>query len=394
VTALCGGGTSAPRPGYSTAISIGAGLLATLLTKYGGAAAWLERTLGWIDLGDLVLGTFCATDPPAIPTFDATDAAALLGLNFGTEWDTAIGKVRDLMLHLAWYEFCYCQTGSQTALPAPAAPPTGVALPVNPSVSPCVQSVTYNARHFAADGETFIGPLVSAFSKNPTTVQIQTVTKIETGAGFPIDFKVYFEALTPTGAYNGVVSNATFSQTTPSTATHTFQVPSGVQAFELSMAHTGGSGIVDVDLVWNIYCNGAYPGQTGGNAPDPATQAMLRQILDLVTLIQRQAVPFAYVSGATHSGLSGTGTIDCQGLLGVLLNVSVPARAGEESGTPDVRFEVGRVNFGTADGYVDRQIIFTDSQVVFPSRAGLFTVVGYSLAPDVTMTLTELLREP
>jgi hypothetical protein len=114
----------------------------------------------------------------------------------------------------------------------------------------------------------------------------------------------------------------------------------------------------------------------------------------MVTLLQRQTAPFAYVSGASHTSLSGTGTVAVQGILGVLLNVSIPTRAGEVVGTPDTRFSVGWINFGTADGYGPRQFIESDSQVLFPAVNGIWTIVGYSLLPGVTMTLTELIREP
>jgi hypothetical protein len=394
MTALCNGGTSAPRPGYPTIVNIGAGLISVLLSRYGINAGWLGTVLSFVDIGDLTLSSFCSIDPPAIPTWNTTDSDALLGLQFGSDFDTAIGKLRDMLLHAAWYELCYCSTGQTTALPLAPAPPTGVALPIDTTVTPCVTSVTYNQRHFAADSETFIGPLVSAFSKGPTLVELITATKIETGSGFPIVFKLYEEALTTSGAFGGVVSNQTWTQNTPTLQKHTYQLDATVQAVEVSMAHTGTpTGIVDVDLVVNIYCGGAAPGGTG-TAPDPATQALLRQILDLVTLIQRQGVPFGYVSGAAHTGLTGTDVIVAGPLLGVLLNVSIPARAGEQFGTPETRFDVGWLNFGTADGYTDRHRIFTDSQVIFPSKAGLYTAVGYSLEPGVTMTLTELLREP
>lgn len=113
----------------------------------------------------------------------------------------------------------------------------------------------------------------------------------------------------------------------------------------------------------------------------------------MVTLIQRQSVPFAYVSGTTHSGLTGTGTLSVSGILGLLVNAGVPTSTSDIAGTPDVRIPIGRVNFGTADGYRDRDQLVTDSQVVFPAVAGLYTVIGYSLEPGVTATFTELVRE-
>jgi hypothetical protein len=114
----------------------------------------------------------------------------------------------------------------------------------------------------------------------------------------------------------------------------------------------------------------------------------------MVTLIQRQSAPFGYISGTLHSGLSGTGTVAVQGILGLLLNISIPSRAGALAGTPVSSYDVGWVNFGTSSGFEIKRLLRSDSQLVFPGVAGLWTLVGYTLLPGVTMTLTELRREP
>jgi hypothetical protein len=114
----------------------------------------------------------------------------------------------------------------------------------------------------------------------------------------------------------------------------------------------------------------------------------------MVTLLQRQAAPFAYVSGPVHSGLTGTGSFAVQGILGLHASASGLSGIGLRVGTPDVRLEIGRLNLGTSDAYSDRVQLVLGDQVVFPAAAGLFTVVGYTLEPGVTLTVTELLREP
>jgi hypothetical protein len=175
-------------------------------------------------------------------------------------------------------------------------------------------------------------------------------------------------------------------------------VPGGTAFVTINAQWQGGtnSGTIAGSAAFN--CS-TFPTPPSGVQPcctstDPITRATLQSILDMVTLIQRQTVPFAYISGATHSGLTGTGSISVQGILGVLLNVSVPARAGTEVGTPDTVYDCGWINFGTADGYSDRQFITSDSQVVFPAAAGAWTLVGYTFLPGVTVTITELIREP
>jgi hypothetical protein len=160
----------------------------------------------------------------------------------------------------------------------------------------------------------------------------------------------------------------------------------------------GSNAIKTVTETIEYFCTAGT--NVGGEAPacctasDPVTQQTLQNILDMVTLLQRQTAPFAYVTGTAHSGLTGTGTVAVQGILGLLLNISIPARSGLEVGTPDTSFDVGWINFGTADGYTDRVFLRSDSQLVYPPVPGQYTIVGYTLQPSVSMTLTELRREP
>jgi len=115
----------------------------------------------------------------------------------------------------------------------------------------------------------------------------------------------------------------------------------------------------------------------------------------MVTLIQRQAAPFSYINGASHSGLSGQGHIDVQGLIGVSVNLTTtPGRIGSVDGDPDTLFDVGWINLGTGDGSGRRLFVSSDPWVYFPNSAALITRVGYTFQPDVVATITELIREP
>jgi len=50
----------------------------------------------------------------------------------------------------------------------------------------------------------------------------------------------------------------------------------------------------------------------------------------MVTLIQRQAAPFGYVPGAIHAGLTGTGVIAIQGLIGCKVDITtLPTQLGD-----------------------------------------------------------------
>jgi hypothetical protein len=120
----------------------------------------------------------------------------------------------------------------------------------------------------------------------------------------------------------------------------------------------------------------------------------VQQILSLVTLFQRQAVPFAYIEGATHSSLTGTGSLTVQGLLGVKVQShSIPSDAGRDPGTPENVWLDSWINWGNADGFTPRELISTDSHLSIPAAAGQFTTIGYTLRPGLTIDVVELKRE-
>jgi hypothetical protein len=115
----------------------------------------------------------------------------------------------------------------------------------------------------------------------------------------------------------------------------------------------------------------------------------------MVKLIQRQAVPFAYVPGTTHTGLSGAGVIDVSGLIGAKADVTTtPDRFGREGTSPTEFFDMGFITWGTPDGWPSSFRLEHDPLVMFPRSAGLYTEIRYDLEPGVVITLTELLREP
>jgi hypothetical protein len=121
----------------------------------------------------------------------------------------------------------------------------------------------------------------------------------------------------------------------------------------------------------------------------------LSRIESLLTLVQRQAAPFAYVNGASHSGLTGNGHLDVQGLLGAKVELTtVPGRLGIASGDPDTLFDAGFLRWGSSSGAATSQRIDTTPFLSFPGGAGQFTRISYSLAGGVVATITELVREP
>ena len=160
-------------------------------------------------------------------------------------------------------------------------------------------------------------------------------------------------------------------------------------------ANTWGShGGVYLGLDWSV--TQAPLHQTACCPPDVTTQAYLDSIMQMVTLIQRQAVPFAYVYGDNHVALTGDGEIaPVSGLLGVSIDVTtIPSTVGSAIGTPQHLFDVGYVTLGTSDGWLRSRRIDADGTLeIATPGVGAITRVGYTLAPGVEIDLRELIRE-
>ena len=114
----------------------------------------------------------------------------------------------------------------------------------------------------------------------------------------------------------------------------------------------------------------------------------------MVTLIQRQLAPFAYVGGASHTGLTGAGVLTIPSLQGVKITLTTqPGYVGEEFGDPLELFDVGWFAWGTPDGYLGREFISHNPQLSFPAKSEQYTRFGYSLNPGVVATIQELYAE-
>ncbi len=149
----------------------------------------------------------------------------------------------------------------------------------------------------------------------------------------------------------------------------------------------------------DFYCsNGVNLGggqQSCCTSTDPFTQGTLNSILQLVTLIQRNTTPFAYIPGASHSGLTGSSVLTIPSCIGVLITLTtVPAWVGVEAGSPTTLFEAGWIAWGNTDGFTAREFISASPQLSLPNEAQQFTRLGYTIAPGVVATIQELYAEP
>jgi hypothetical protein len=396
MSTVCSGNPSVPNTGVATSIFIDSAYIKSLLPP---ALAYLYDFIPMIhglEIGDVP--TFCATDPPTLSLPSSADF-----FNFVTGGPIGAGQVvneflEDVARHYLWYAICHCTVVSTPAPPTPPADP-GDLPAINPSdivtlpgVTPCATTThDPNIQWCGGNNPGITNPLAIG-GANVTGVRISVRRYASTGAGFPATFDMAW--------YNNVALLRADRFSVPNGNGTTVVVlggpPSGAISGQVIATGTG-SGCVNFDVTLEYFCSGDTPGstQTPCCPPDPALTGYLQQILQAVTLLQRQTAPFAYVYGTNHTGLSGDGEISVQGLLGISVDVTtLPSRAGSESGTPETLFDIGFVSLGTDDGWITSRRFDHDGTLFLPPLGGLYTRVGYTVPADVEIAIRELVREP
>jgi len=396
VTTWCSGNPAEPRPEFGAFVFIGPAAAAQTLNS--APVPWAVAFAAYLGLKQYELSTFCTGEPPDLPTLTDDDLANLVGLFDPVLHTLAVNKFQDLVGHYLWPLLCRCTV---VATPAPLTPPSAPSgLPnINPSlpgsppaITPCLILDTGVQSTTSSTEQVKLGPF--SWPAGATS------------------FKQIWDNVS--GGVTGLSQYQLMANTTNNTSTWSSY---GFQGGGVGVAHSESSiGTVNLPKAFNwltmkvstgtlvgrqqlyVYCGGSLPNSPQPNCgcpPDPFLSAQLQQILDLVTIVQRQAVPFGYVQGPDHTGLSGNGFLLVADLIGAQIDVTtLPDSYGRASGEPDEIFELGFLTWGTTDGYRSSTRLEHEHQVLFPPLAGVFTVLGYSLAPGVVITITELVREP
>lgn len=360
------------------------------------------------------VSAFCSVDPPGWPSLTGlTFAAVLAGGEVGAGLVVA-DALAQILLNSFWYGACEC---TSMTTPAPPTPPT---LPTIPSLNPPIVvqppasgtcgrygpgTATLN---LSTEMENLIpqgaltGPGSITFSSGavpvPTGVKTYTLS-IDPGpllSGGLHTLDVYVVHWTAAGTFvKQDIYHANAG--TPRVDTATVGTTVAFMTVNANGYNDGGvAHAMTVSAALDFYC--AQTPLTPLSPccpPDPLLEGILTQILNLVTLIQRQAAPFAYVYGANHTGLTGHGSFAVGQLLGVSVDVTtIPSWGGRIDGSPVEYFDLGFVTLGTADGYEVSRRIDHDGSLVLPPSAGAFTAVGYTLEPGVVVDIRELVREP
>lgn len=408
MTVVCGGGASTFKAEWGQAAYVTPAALAAMLNNV--PVTWAVPLAAYLAAKTYDLTTFCTVDPPADPGFTALDALAVLNVANPIVFTPAATKLQQLIDRFAWYQMCKCVS---IATPAPPAPPAAPANLVNvappiapPTVQPC-QIIDSGVKSFGVgtpgrnvDG---IGISTGFFTAQPPIVAPAGATTILAtykrnavgGVHSPIAFTMNFWPDLNSGT-GRVQSSYAVLTTGPQTVTQVYAVPVSAQAITVTLQSSVDNSTDTGEVVLSYYC-GTVPGQPVQPCCPPDTNAsgLLEQVLGIVTLLQRQLAPFAYLLGAAHSGLTGTGSFAIQGLLGVKVELTtLPASLGNIAGTPAEIFDAGFVSLGTLDGYPQSYRIEHNPEVILPPRASAFTECGYTLPPGVVATITELVREP
>lgn len=407
MTLLCGGGTSGPKPNIGDSIVYNAGGIAAVLEMSGyGTLATLAVVLGTLLFDATAL---CGSDPPAQPTFTVAELEALFTLQPSTDFTNAVGKLKDLVTNVLWFQLCTCTSGPQPALPAPVAFPTGITLGVNGGACAAwtsgeIVDNSAGASTHALIPTTDVQLVTLADYRNnsvvipPGTTQFQLKWTCDqdaySGAGIGVTPAI---VLSNSGGTNGpggigVVGTVGLEQT------FTFPMLAGYD--RITIGHTkafSGAYNTSSHAVLTAFCGGnsVGPGTAGCCPPDASVTQLLQQIQQLVTVIQRQHVPQAYVNGATHSGLTGDGSIAVSQLLGVKLSPStIPSHFGVEAGNPDELWLDSWITWGNVDGWTPREFLRHSPQISLPANAHLYSELGYSFAPGLVVDVQELEPEP
>lgn len=420
MTALCSGGASAAKSGVSETIIFTAGSLSSLLNNRGGYWATLAAPL----LGVLAYSAtnLCSTDPPAQPTISDDEYRALLQLGPWDDLQAALAKLADIVTRIVWFDMCECTSVTTPPLPATTlAPPVDVTLPDYSGGAACPQPrarVLVPRANMGGVYRTWTNITRQVFPGFPTLTSVASagVAEAQDIIRTPSNWGAWtiiadWVSGTSSGTHpygitvNGYDGNRQMINTLGSVAvrsgaTHA-ETTSGFSfatwpyfSVNTNVDSTGYTTDGVVDFQMNMACAAGAPGGLDC-CSDQAAIALLSQLMQQVNLIQRQNAPFAYVQGAGHTGLTGTGTIAVQGLLGVLVEITDGiGTIGIEDGTPDETFEAGWITWGNADGYSARERITHESLLSLPSLAGQYTAIGYTLTTGVEISLTELVREP
>jgi hypothetical protein len=118
------------------------------------------------------------------------------------------------------------------------------------------------------------------------------------------------------------------------------------------------------------------------------------ELYKLTTLLQRYALPFAYVPGALHFGLSGEGQFAIPRCLGFQVNLATyPGGTKVLDANPDYYWDMGWMSISGPAGMLQERRVTRLLHTWLPVAAQTATQFAWSLKPGVTLDVRELYAE-
>lgn len=415
MTAVCpGGGASSQKPGIGNSVVISASLISGGLALI---SPWLIPVAALLDGFVFEALAECGNDPPAMPTWDASDITNLIGGVLNPNYQTSLSKLSDTVQNYVWYQFCQCNGGAPTTPFRAPVPPPSLTVPSPTGGSVCYTASWSGPTDDSHDNLLHYNAAAALWPGTDTTINLGGVTTPVRDLATPLPASVsatvtvhYPDSTTrhvvarmwafnSANAVVGTTPNVTvpFVANGDSTITFSRDIPSTTKYLMLDVFDddaTYHAATADAQTQW--YCAGSSSTVPSTPCPtDPSTLMLLQQIWNMVQLIQRQAVPFAYVPSTVHAGLSGAGSLSVSALLGAKVDITtLPDALGRSGSNPMEIFDAGWITFGTPDGYPSSYRLEHDPTLLLPARCSAYTTLDYDLHPGVVITITELLREP
>lgn len=419
MTALCGGGPSAPKQGVDTLIQFDATSVASALELLGfpELAALMAPAIVAVPI---LSATFCGTDPPADPGLTATDLTDALNFSVPSLSIPALAKFRQWFLHQYWYQICTCTT---TTTPAPAAPSNpGVSigintgLPSNSLTGPCwdVTQVLYVgvgspvSSGAGTNANSILPSNPAGYTKfdNPAgNIPVQvippgitlvswtaTIDSLPVVAGVGVDMAIFFFDASHNSVAGSLFPGFWSSTSSSLTVTGSGTIPSTAKGWYAVWDNYGDSNPHTVNIELSFTCSGGGTLASPCCPPDPSISAALQQILGIVSAIYSIVPirPSAYVAATAHAGLTGNGSVSlAPTTIAVQVDfTTLPTVHGQVAGTPITILDLGWISPVTAYGAeagirLSRQI----QTVPLPDAV---SAVDYTLPPGAVATITEL----
>jgi hypothetical protein len=125
-----------------------------------------------------------------------------------------------------------------------------------------------------------------------------------------------------------------------------------------------------------------------------AIATQLQSTAQLVTLLQRYGLPFAYAPGAVHIGLTGEGSFAVSRLVGVDVQVDgMPDGGLVLPGNPVYLWDMGWMAISDDGGMLEEKRITRQQHVWQPKQMQEALTFSYSLNPGVVVSVRELAPE-